>query len=47
MPVKLYGSEPSGDQDILAAVEKLIDHAVENGFPLEHVEELRSIAYDV
>ncbi|EGZ18561.1 hypothetical protein PHYSODRAFT_378048, partial [Phytophthora sojae] len=32
-----------------AAVERLIDRAVENGFPLEHVEQLCKIAhaYDV
>ncbi|GMF38610.1 unnamed protein product [Phytophthora fragariaefolia] len=49
MPVQLDGSAPSGDSDIFAAVERLIDRAVDNGFPLEHVETLRTIvhAYDV
>ncbi|KAE8981003.1 hypothetical protein PR001_g24129 [Phytophthora rubi] len=49
MPVKIAGSVPSGSDDIFAAVERLIDRAVENGFPLEHVVILRTIshAYDV
>ncbi|KAE8996878.1 hypothetical protein PR002_g19193 [Phytophthora rubi] len=48
MPLNL--NEPqSSDEDIFAAVERLINRAVENGFPLDRVEQLRTIAhaYDV
>ncbi|OWZ11617.1 hypothetical protein PHMEG_00015336 [Phytophthora megakarya] len=39
----------SSDDDIFAAVERLLDRAVENGFPLDKLETLRIIvhAYDV
>ncbi|KAG2913563.1 hypothetical protein PC119_g25069 [Phytophthora cactorum] len=49
MPVKLNGSKPSGDVDIFSAMERMIDCVVENRFPSEHVEILRTIvhAYDV
>eukprot|EP00644_Phytophthora_capsici_P007385 jgi/Phyca11/62543/gw1.21.359.1 len=48
MPINL-NEDPSEDDDIFAAVERLIDRAVENGFPLDRVEQLRTIAhaYDV
>lgn len=49
LPVRVDGSTPSDDSDIFAAVERLIDRAISNGFPLEYVEKLRTIvhAYDV
>lgn len=48
MPFNPDGLPPS-DDDIFAAVERLISRAVENGFPLDRVEQLRTIvhAYDV
>ncbi|KAG4061450.1 hypothetical protein PC123_g3687 [Phytophthora cactorum] len=45
MPVKLDESAPSEDGDIFTAVERLIDRTVDNGFPLEHVEKLRTISH--
>lgn len=41
--------QPSSDDDIFVAVERLISRAVENGFPMDRVEQLRTIvhAYDV
>ncbi|KAG6604512.1 uncharacterized protein IUM83_14073 [Phytophthora cinnamomi] len=49
MPVNMDGAEPSGDADVFAAVERIIERAVTNGFPQERVEQLRTIAhaYDV
>ncbi|KAE8955495.1 hypothetical protein PR001_g32080, partial [Phytophthora rubi] len=49
MPVGMDSAEPSGDDDIFAAVERLVERAVANGFPQERVEQLRTIAhaYDV
>ncbi|EGZ29679.1 hypothetical protein PHYSODRAFT_416157, partial [Phytophthora sojae] len=43
------GQPESSDDDIFAAVERLISRAVENGFPADRVEQLRTIvhAYDV
>ncbi|POM60306.1 hypothetical protein PHPALM_30853 [Phytophthora palmivora] len=48
MPVNLNEHPPS-DDDIFAAVELLIDRAVANGFPLDCIDQLRTIvhAYDV
>ncbi|POM79716.1 Hypothetical protein PHPALM_2548 [Phytophthora palmivora] len=50
MPVQVgEPSTRSDDDEIFAAVEHLIDRALECGFPLERVEQLRTIAhaYDV
>nr|KAE8939573.1 hypothetical protein PF009_g10579 [Phytophthora fragariae] len=43
------GQPESSDDDIFAAVERLISRAVEKGFPVDRVEQLRTIvhAYDV
>ncbi|KAE8981447.1 hypothetical protein PR002_g23826, partial [Phytophthora rubi] len=35
----------SGEDNIFAAVERLISRAVENGFPKERVEQLRTISH--
>ncbi|KAG2761401.1 hypothetical protein PC129_g9480 [Phytophthora cactorum] len=44
VPATTSATEPS-DDDIFAAVERLIDRAVENGFPLDKVEQLRTICH--
>ncbi|KAE8989490.1 hypothetical protein PR003_g9976 [Phytophthora rubi] len=43
------GQPESSDDDVFAAVERMISRAVENGFPVDQVEQLRTIvhAYDV